>query len=255
MHVALIGLVVLATEEGIAPGDLRTKLAVPLGIAIFIGSIYVLLRANLGTRRGYLVLGSSLFGFLTILAAFWTFGAPGTPPATGPQSLPGQELGAYEPTWVPFAGDSLIAERRAYGVVKQYPEGFGPVPESFLDTADAGVQDIKDFFSAEERQTKIVGADWVPAPGDDGLRYAEATNGRPLIAVTYVPPEDQRGEPVTLFAYYDAGNPIFPGLLTLAIVFALFVVHVLLLNRDEARERRERTEEAAEEAETVTAGT
>ncbi|MDP8971075.1 MAG: hypothetical protein M3N52_11390, partial [Actinomycetota bacterium] len=214
MPPSLASLAVLATESGLPPSDLRTQLAVPLGILVFIGSIYVLLRANLGTRRGYLVLGCSLFGFLSILALFWTFGAPGTPPATGPQSLPGQELNAYEPTWVAFAGDSLIAEKPEYAIVRQYPEGFGPVPEGFAGTAGAGAEDIKSFFSSRERQTKIVQADWVPVPGPEGLRYAEAANGRPIIAVTFAPPEgaeDADATPVTVFGYYDAGNPMFPG--------------------------------------------
>lgn len=258
MPATLTTLLVFATEAGrIPPDDLRTQLAVPLGILVFIGSIYLLLRANLGTRRGYLVLGTSLFGFLTIHALFWTFGAPGTPPATGPQSLPGQELNAYEPTWVAFAGDSLIAERPEYSIVRQYPEGFGPVPADFADGAGVAVDEIRNFFSSEERQSKVVQADWEPVPGPDGVLYAEATNGRPIVAVTYGPPEGgDDAEPVTLYGYFDAGNPIFPSLVALGIAFALFLFHVFLLNRDEVRERRERAEEAAEEeAEPVPART
>src|SRR5688500_616859 len=124
-------LLVLATEShGIPGSDWRAKIAVPLGFVLFFGSIYMLVRSNLGTRRGYLVTATSFFGFMTIYALFWTFGAPGPPPATGPQNLPGQELDAYEDVWRPYAGDSRVAEDPTYGVAKTWPEGFADTPEA-----------------------------------------------------------------------------------------------------------------------------
>jgi hypothetical protein len=183
-------LVVLASEShGIPGSDWRAKVAVPVGVLIFLGSVYLLVRSNLGTKRGYLVTGTSLFGFMVIYASFWTFGAPGTPPATGPQNLPGQELDAYEDTWRAFAGDSLVADDPNYDIVKTYPEGFEDTPEAagltadFESTADTGSDDTKTFFSTKEGPltTPPILGTW----DEVDRKYAMADNGRPIIAVTY----------------------------------------------------------------------
>jgi hypothetical protein len=290
--------IVLAAEaHGIPGSDWRAKISVPLGIVIFLGSVYLLVRANLGTRRGYLVMATSLFGFMVIYSAFWAFGAPGTPPATGPQNLPGQDLDAYEDTWRAFAGDSLVADDQTYAVAKTFPEGFADspegagLPEGFAAQANVGADEVLTFFSTAEGPLTDppIGVTWV----EIDRKYAVATNERPIIGVTFqqswqiaqlppgeappaggpqltpdgvradadggnvAPPGTEIGDPVedgetyTAFAYFDAGSPMFPSLLALALMLVLFVVHALLLAMDETRERRERevvvTELPAEE--------
>jgi hypothetical protein len=197
-------LLVLASEShGIPGSDWRAKIAVPLGAVLFLGSIYMLVRANLGTRRGYLVTATSLFGFMIIYSLFWAFGAPGTPPATGPQNLPGQELDAYEDTWRAFAGDSTIANDPNYAVAKTFPEGFAPtpeeagLPENVEAQAETGSDDIKTFFSTAEADggafaSPPMGGSWEPVspPGfEDDPKvtrlYAKAENGRAIIGVVY----------------------------------------------------------------------
>ena len=284
MLASLNPLIVLATEAGIPGSDWRADAAVPIGLIIFVGSVYMLIRSNLGTRRGYLVMATSLWGFMVIYGLFWTFGAPGTPPATGPQNLPGQALDAYEDVWRAFAGDSLIADDPTYAVVKGYPEGFADDPtgagetEAFVGTADTGSGDILTFFSTEAGPLTEppLKATWEEVDRN----YAEAGNGRPILAVTYgqtwqvaqtapgepspeepvltpdgvaaddgvetAPEGAQIGDPVdggdtyTAFAYFDAGSPAFPSMVMLGIFVALFALHALLLARDEKRERRER---------------
>ena len=184
---------VLASEShGIPASDWRAQIAVPLGALLFFGSIYMLLRANLGTKRGYLVMATSFFGFMIIYGLFWTFGAPGTPPATGPQNLPGQELDAYEDTWRAFAGDSALANDPNYEVVKTYPEGFSDtpadagLPANVKGQAATGSDDIKTFFSTPPNEggaleTPTMGASWV----EIDRKYARAENGRAIIGVEY----------------------------------------------------------------------
>jgi hypothetical protein len=255
---------------------------------LFIGSVYMLVRSSLGTRRGYLVTATSLFGFMIIYASFWTFGAPGTPPATGPQNLPGQQLDAYEDVWRPFAGDSNLANDPNYAVAKTFPEGFATTPDeaglpaNVEGQAATGSDDIKTFFSTAEEGTGVstptMGGTWV----ETDRKYARAQNGRAVIGVEYAqswqvgqlppgtevgdgpPPLTPDGEAVaedesnvapegteigdvveggatyTAFAYFDPGSPMFPSLVTLAIMLVLFAVHVLLLGLDERKERRER---------------
>lgn len=281
-------LLILAAEgHGIPGSDWRAQVAVPIGVILFIGSVYMLVRSNLGTRRGYLVTATSLFGFMIIYAAFWTFGAPGTPPATGPQNLPGQELDAYEDVWRPFAGDSTLADDPAYEVVKTHPEGWATTPEeaglpaNIKGQADTGSDDIKTFFStpAGPLTAPPIAGTWAEVE----RHYAKAANGRALIAVSYKPtyqvgqlppgtelaegeappltpdgeavaddesniaPEGteigapvEDAEPYKAFAYFDPGSPMFPSLVTLAIMIVLFILHALLLAADERKERRER---------------
>ncbi|WP_370328273.1 hypothetical protein [Euzebya sp.] len=286
---------ILATEGGIPTSNPWSQLAVPLGIVIFVGTVYMLLRSNLGTRRGYLVMSSCLWGFGFLLSLFWTFGAPGTPPNTGPQNLPGQELDEYQPVWVAFAPDSALAteEGTPYAAVADFPDGdWGPVPEGFTDTAQTGAENISSFFAGladvDEAYTNVLTGTEVQ---EGETLYAEASNGRPMIGITLVntceliddpeAPEDEEapeqvlppncaglevGDPVpagesdapgavarteyTLFGFYDAGAPYFPSLLMTGIMFVLFVLHTLLLARDEQRERREAAEAAAEDVAT-----
>lgn len=276
-------LIVLATEGGIPTSNPWSQLAVPIGVLIFIGSVYLLLRSNLGTRRGYLVMSTSLWGFAFLISLFWAFGAPGTPPTTGPQNLPGQAADAYQPTWYAFAGDSNLAteEGSPYAAAADYPDGWGDVPAEFADTAETGVQNITSFFAGLDEEGEVPDTYSNVLFGTEAVagepRYAEAANGRPMIAVTVAPtcqpnaqtaelpefcegleigdpiPEDavlDNGNPAredqTFFGFFDAGAPYFPSLVTMGIFLVLLVLHLLLLARDETRERRELEAAAAE---------
>lgn len=244
------------------PGDAPSaRLAVPIGILVFFGSIYLLVRSNLGTRRGYLVVATSFFGFMIIMSLFWTLGAPGTPQAVGPTNLPSTPSDAYTPTWTAFAGDSLVAERPEYTLVADYPSGFGEVPEDFVATARGGVDAISGFFAVEDhRPVAQFSQSWEPVD----IQYAVAGNDYPVIAVTFEPPPpvadpeaggetaepaDPDGEAasVTLFAFFDEGAPLFPGFVFVGIALAGFLLHAVLLNADEARERRDYVELIAEQ--------
>lgn len=269
----MLTLLILATEGGIPPSNPWAKLAVPIGILVFVGSVYLLLRSNLGTRRGYLVMSTSLWGFGLLLALFWTFGAPGTPPATGPQNLPGQDLDYYLRKWIPYASTSTFAE-----TYPNDPAEFGPVPDDVdEDLIAEGVGDIKTFFSGFAEDS--VYSNLLTAT-DEAIEtlYTKAADGRDVIAVTYAPTcsgpfgcvvgddgtvsdvEEEGGEAdvafggvipgaptTTLFAQYDRGNELLPSLLMTGIMAVLWVLHMVLLYRDERREADERAEERAEQ--------
>lgn len=280
--------IVLASEaHGIPGSDWRAKAAVPIGLLIFVGSVYLLVRSSLGTRRGYLVMGTSLWGFMLIYGLFWTFGAPGTPPATGPQNLPGQDLDAYEDVWRPFAGDSLLADDPTYSIVKSFPEGFSDdpqgagLPAEFEAEANTGSTEIQGFFSDTSEEAVLSEPTIGPTWAEVDRKYAQAENGRPIIGLTFqetwqvaqvdpgqAPAEEplltpsgekveegeanvapagteigdivEDGDTYTAFGFFDRGSPAFPSLVLLGIIILLFVLHALLLARDENRERRER---------------
>jgi hypothetical protein len=65
-------------------------LVVTVAVAILIGSIYVLVATNTGARLGLLIALGSLFGFLSILTAYWWI----QPPGIGPRG--------QDPTWQPL---------------------------------------------------------------------------------------------------------------------------------------------------------
>jgi hypothetical protein len=235
----MLELLLLAADEIPASNPLA-QLATPLGIIFFIGSTYMLLRSNLGTARAYYVLATSLFGFMFLMSLFWGFGAPGTPQATGPTNLPGQQADALQAKWVPFAQDSLLADREDLSVVKQYPEGFEVDGWSAnqQDNIDQGLNDIVNFFSSSTAGEQI-GATW-PA---ETIAYTETTTGFPLVAVEFTPVDEALeptgADPYVAFGYYDAGNPLLPSIIFVVISLVLFVLHAWLLDRSERMERRE----------------
>ena len=70
------------------PG-IRGVLVVLVGVVVLMGSVYLILSTNLGSRLVFLVALSGLFGWLTILTFVWWL----TPPAIGPRG--------NIPTWKP----------------------------------------------------------------------------------------------------------------------------------------------------------
>lgn len=236
----MLELLLLAADE-IPPSNPLAQLATPLGILFFIGSTYLLLRSNLGTARGYYVLGTALFGFLFLMSLFWGFGAPGTPQATGPTNLPGQPADALQAKWIPFAQDSTLADRSDLSVVKGFPEGFTPDAwdADDQDTIDQGVNEIQTFFSSSTAGQPIGSTDVVESIG-----YTETTTGFPLIAVEFVPVDENLqpvagAEPYVAFGYFDAGQPLLPSFIFAFISLVLFLLHAWLLDRSERMERRE----------------
>lgn len=270
---------VLATEGGVPFDAPLTRLATPLGILIFLGLPYMLLRSNLGTRRAYLVLGTSFFGFMLILSLFWAFGAPGTPALTGPTNLPGTVPNEYQPLWIPFAEDSTVAAQEPYAALVGDPSAFAPPEGEQVAQASTASNDIQSFFGAAEEESgypPAVENSWVAV--EDQTGYAVADNGQPVVRAVFAPTyqvddegelpegvtEDQVGQPIpegeegaeefVAYAFFDAGSPLFPVLLFLGLSIAGFALHAVLLHVDEQRERRERTEVAEPEREKVTAG-
>jgi uncharacterized membrane protein len=241
MDIALFSEILVLAADEIPPSNPLAQLATPLGILFFLGSTYLLLRSNLGTARAYHMLGTALFGFLLLMSLFWAFGAPGTPQATGPTNLPGQQADALQPKWVPFAQDSLLADRQDLSVVKGYPEGFevDAWPADFQDLIDQGVGDLQSFFAAETAGG-VIGAAWAP----ETVAYTETSTGFPLIAVEFVETDEALqpvpdGQTYVAFGYFDAGSPLLPALIFALISLILFLIHAWLLDRSERLERRE----------------
>ena len=101
---------ILLASEGVPPDHVASKIAVPLAILIFCGAVFALLWSNYGAKKGALIYGTALFGFMAVIGVFWWFGAPGTPVATGLQNFPGQANDEYQANWYAFEPGSPRAE-------------------------------------------------------------------------------------------------------------------------------------------------
>ena len=146
----LLHQVVLAAAEGVegvSADHIAAKLAVPLGIVIFCGSVFALLWSNYGAKKGALIYGVSLGGFCFMLGIFWWFGAPGTPVATGLTNFPGQAADEYSPAWFPFEPGSERADMfdttASVGAdADSIPDGFQTLRQS-LGLEDASAEDLE----------------------------------------------------------------------------------------------------------------
>jgi hypothetical protein len=69
----------LHTLAGIAwDPQIRGFLTFAVGVAVLMGSVYLLLVTNLGVRLGFLLAAAALFGWLTIMGGiWWTYGSIG----------------------------------------------------------------------------------------------------------------------------------------------------------------------------------
>jgi len=131
----------LATEgvEGVSPDHIAAKMALPLGLLLFCGSVYLLLWSNFGARKGGLIYGVAFFGFNFMIGVFWWFGAPGTPIATGPQNFPGQAPDEYQAHWYPFEPDS---ERAGYFPATDDLDRFQPAAD-YLGKGGMSQEDLE----------------------------------------------------------------------------------------------------------------
>lgn len=121
-------LVLAVQSEGVPGTHIAAKLALPLGMLFFCGSVYVLLWSIYGAKKGALIYGTAFFAFAMMMGVFWWFGAPGTPVATGLQNFPYQRVDRYQGKWFAMEPGS---ERAGYFPSTNAIENF-QTPEAFL---------------------------------------------------------------------------------------------------------------------------
>jgi len=86
------------------PG-IRGILVVMVGVVVLMGSTYLILATNLGSRLGFLVALTGLFGWMVILTLIWWL----TPPAIGPRG----NLPTWKPVEIYVNGGSDRADTEA----------------------------------------------------------------------------------------------------------------------------------------------
>jgi hypothetical protein len=211
------------------------------------GSIYMLLAANFGALKGYLIAATAFFGFMVMLSAIWTFGLPGTPALTGPKGV--------EPTFKFFTIDDPAAG--TYDSVRDFQGGAGngwqAAPEGEV-AAGSEEETLKaDLETARQRAvTDLI--EETNKDVEDSSKELDVTNldpkvyytiqdGTEVAAIVISPKDPPEGSglerpdfaPKTTFAYRDPGAPYLPSILFLIGSLVLFVVHMLLLGWVERR--------------------
>jgi hypothetical protein len=214
------------------------------------GSVYLLLAANFGALKGYLIAGVAFFGFLILLSATWTFGLPGTPALTGPKGT--------DPSYKAFAKGDPAASR--FAKVAEFQGGAGngwsaapvePQGGGKLSAADEALKGDLDTAKQAAVQALITSVNQgikdsskeLDVTNLDPKAFYTTDHGTTVAAVVISPKQPPAGSglqkpnfaPITTFAYKDPGAPKLPSLLFLGAAILLFALHVLLLGRVERR--------------------
>lgn len=212
-------------------------LAVAVGFVLFFGSVLLMLSAVFGRKMGYLVLSVSLFGWMILFSAVWTFGffsqGPETPVDLGPRGrepgwvvetagqnvtdLPYQQFTSY-PTggaWKAPAGGQSASVQSVTGAIQSY------LAQQANQTADLGQFEPGAFQTTDFTVQNVQ----FSAARDVSLAAAQAfyNGGGPLI---------------TVYLRHDSGSvPIYSWMFLIGSIVG-FAAHLPFLDRAE-RERKD----------------
>ena len=250
---------------------IKGTLTVLMGFALFIGSVYLLLKAVFGAKMGYLVLAIAFFTWMIFLSSLWAFGfytqGLETPANLGPKGP--------EPSWVVIEG-GFTAASEEFPEVAEYPA------EPWKEPAGGALSSVEPTkvtvatFLAEEANAEL-GIEVVePVPAHAGGTEveaepaadtggeanaqeatgaaAEAANQTPFIPedfvvedVKYATASDGTTSLAVARGFYENGGPVFtvalyhsPGnvgiysYIFLAVSIIGLLVHIPFLDRAEA---------------------
>jgi hypothetical protein len=240
----------------------KGALALAIAVLLLPGSVIMLLSANFGVLKGYLIGGAAFFGFVFVLSLIWTFGLPGTPALTGPKGT--------DPSFKPFAQNSATATK--YSAVQQFqgaasngwkeepaePVGGAKLPpdqetlRGDLETAKQAV--VQTLITDTNKNVKDSSKELDVTNLDQKVFYTNQ-NGTELVAVVVTGKQPPAGSglekpsfaPKTFFSFRDPGAPYVPSLLVMGISLVLFLGHMLGLGAAERARPLGRAPRAPEE--------
>jgi hypothetical protein len=172
--------------------QIRGFLTVVVAVAVLIGSIYLLLGTNLGTRLGFLVALTGFFGWMVILGLFWWV----KPSATGPQGrVPAWEVEEIN------TGDLSQAElEEARDLASGLADARLPDPTTLEDATAAEFEEIAAEVDPSLNDWKLI------APSDPSRGEAQAVVDEVLTGGQY-PGVDASSDYVTQYAFETGGKP------------------------------------------------
>jgi hypothetical protein len=216
-------------------------------VVMLMGSMYALLWSIYGAKQALHVLMAATWGFMILYSAIWLFGAPGTPPGTGPRGR--------EPAWVPFLATS--AQAQDFGAVKKFPEGWdtpkagqkyagGIEPAGEVNNIKAVWEEALSRRAATQGTPATDPANWefrttptAASAEEASLKFAQVyfkVDGSHLITGVTIPATDKHPE-VTVFAYRDKGQVFYWAAIALGVAIVLFAAHIFALSQMEKRQQ------------------
>lgn len=192
-------LLLAVEEEGVPPEHIAADLAVPIAILIFCGSVYILLWAVYGARKGALIYSTAFFGFTFVLGVFWWFGAPGTPIAGGPQNFPGQPTGAYQPKWFAMEPGSeragfFPATQRGFDAFLTPPQYLGIPPGTSQEDLERNIK-LSALLGDLEQAADHMVEHYLPEDEGGGVRLGQNRRAAIMEAVGDPQPGERRADP------------------------------------------------------------
>lgn len=99
--------------------ELRGLLTVIMGVVVLMGSIYMIMATNMGSRLSFLVTLTGLMGWMALMGATWW--------------IYGIGLKGPEPSWAAIPGQTIIQDvpaLRSAGALQSLPDGYEDAPAS-----------------------------------------------------------------------------------------------------------------------------
>lgn len=183
--------------------QIRGILSVLVGVAVLMGSVYLLLGTNVGNRLGFMLALTAFFGWMTIMGLFWWI----QPSATGPAGS--------VPSWVVTEvnyGDlqqSNLLEAHELDVDAAVAAGL-PAPAEFRQATAAQIEEI-------EAQVDDTPGPWrVVAESDKIFGEAKAVVDTELANGNYVGLNagdviDSTDDYVSIYTFDAGGKPLREG--------------------------------------------
>lgn len=219
---------------------MKGALELAIGFLLLPGTVFMLLAANFGALKGYLIAATAFFGFVIMLAATWTLGLPGTTPLTGPKGV--------DPSFKPFTLDSPLASK--YSAVRQFtgsatsgwqtepPESAtsGSQAQLRADLETAKQATLQSLMTSYNKTVTKSSKELDVTNLDPAVFYTQQA-GTTVAAIVISPKAPPKGSglekptfaPKTFFSYRDPGAPYLPSLIILGSSIALFAAHLLAL--------------------------
>ena len=182
------------------PG-IRGILVVLVGVTVLMGSVYLLLGTNLGSRLGFLVALTGLFGWLAILTFMWWL----TPPAIGPRG----NLPSWKPVEIYVNGGGDQPKTNVLGELVD-PSSLPKADKILADNPDL-VKDFPNGFTLSDLQTNNpdIVSTYLPPDSLNGWKLVSAANAGEAQAAADVELNRKQRAWVAGGCLTDAqGNPI-----------------------------------------------
>jgi hypothetical protein len=177
------------TLAGIAwDPEIRGILSVLVGVAVLMGSVYLLLMTNLAARLGFLVALAALFGWMIIHGAVWWIYPPGQGPAGRGPEWEVQEIVHGD------LSNSLLADAH------EVDPSTLPAPEEMEELTPEQIAEVSD-----EHDDAL--GDWTLLAASDATRGEAQTTLDAVLAAGEVPGFEEADSRVYTYAFETGGKP------------------------------------------------